>query len=211
MVETEKWKKKAAELDTEFAEPEKMQYKDSVLAAKKKWDEMSPELKEAREAGRAELARVFLCMFDTVKRIEKTYNICVMDIAKEEWWNSMFKLGESLAKLTKKHGIKDLYDVIASGWEGYQKVKWFELSDKGLHCWLRNCTFIDYFRALGKTDEEIKDIASLFCYGDQGLELGFNPKLEVQHDARLMMKGDPHCTILIDDHGDESGEWRERF
>lgn len=211
MVETAKWKKKAAELDTEFAEPEKMQYMDNVLAAKKKWDEMPPELKEMREAGRSEMARIFVCFWDTLKQIEKTYNIDVMWIAREVYWNNNFKLGERLAKLTKKHGIKEFYDVVWSTFEGYQKVEWFELSDKRLHCRLRNCTFIDQFLALGKTYEEIAEMASIFCHGDQGMELGFNPKWEVHQDARLMMKGDPHCTILIEDHGDESGEWREQF
>lgn len=211
MVDIDKWKKRAEGLDTEFREPEKMQYKDLVLAAKKKWDEMSPEEMARREAGRSEFARVFACYWDTLKRIEKEFNINVMALAREEWWNNTFQLGQRLAKMTKKHGIKEFYELIWSDFEGYQKIEWFELSDRRLYCRLRNCTFIEQYRDLGKTDEEMKEIASLFCYGDQGLELGFNPKFEVHSDCRLMMKGDPHCTVYIEDCGDESGEWREQF
>ena len=61
----------------------KREYADMIAAAKKKWDESSPELKEAFFSNLATDVAGFLLWWDTLKEIEKRFNIDVMNIARE--------------------------------------------------------------------------------------------------------------------------------
>ena len=145
----------------------------------------------------------FILFWDTLKAIEKRFNIDVMGIAREQRWEHSFASGQRLAKKFQNHGVKDLYDAYNSQFEGLVRAKWFECNDKAFQKWNFACPCIDHFRNLGKTDEEIKEMAELFCLADIGIMQGFNPELEVYPQPRLLMRGDSHCAYRTEDHRGE--------
>lgn len=182
-------------------EREKIKYADRIEKAKKKWQEMSPQQKALLNTSNAASARAFTLWWDTLKVIEKKFNIDVMGIAKEERWKHSFEAGQRLAAKYTEHGIKDLYDAYNSQFEGVVQAEWLELNDEYLHKWNFNCPIIQHFKDLGKTDEEIREMAPYYCLADIGIMTGFNPKLEVFPQSRLLMRGDSHCTYRVEDHG----------
>lgn len=135
-----------------------------------------------------------------IKAIEKNFNIDVMGIVREEIWKHSFEAGQKLAEKYEEHGIKELYDAFISQFEGLVEPEWFELNDKVLHKWNHACPNYRHFRGPGKTDDEIKEIALYYCLQDIGIMAGFNPKLEVFPQSRLLMAGDSHCTYRVEDH-----------
>lgn len=183
---------------------EQIQYADCILAAIGKWEKMTPSEKElviARMRGRV---GVFLQWWDSLKAIEKKYNINVMDIAKEVRIKHSFEEGQKLAKKSKEHGIKDLYNSCFAGLEGYSKARvWIELNDKRFHLWIKWCPNLQFFEESGRSKEEIKEFADFFCCQDEAIYRGFNPKFEVFDKPRTIMKGDSHCSYIIEDHGGE--------
>jgi len=179
---------------------DKMKYKDYVNECKKKWDESSPKEKELYQAIIGTMVSSFIMWWDTLKAIEKKFNIDVMGIAREERMKSVLAAGQRLSKKFKTHGIKDLYDAFNSQFEGIVNAKWIEFNDKASHKWNFTCPCIDHFRDLGKTDEEIKEMADLFCLGSVGTMQGFNPDLEVFPQSRLLMRGDSHCAYRVEDN-----------
>lgn len=182
---------------------EKMKYAHVVAEAKKKWEALSPKEKEIYHRVFRRGVERFILMWDILKAIEKNFNIDVMGIVREEIWKHSFEAGKKLAAKYKKHGVKELYDAFNAQFEGLVEAKWFELNDKALHKWNFACPNYQHFKDLGKTDEEIKEIAPYFCLQDIGIMTGFNPKLEVFPQSRLLMSGDSHCTYRVEDHGGE--------
>jgi len=183
---------------------EQMQHADCILAALEKWEKMTPteqELVVSRMRGRV---GIFLQWWDSLKAIEKKYNIRAVDIAKEVRIKHSFEEGQKLAKKSKEHGIKDLYNSCFAGLEGYSKGRvWIELNDKRFHLWIKWCPNLQFFEEFGRSKEEIKEFADFFCCQDEALYRGFNPKFEVFDKPRVIMKGDSHCSYIIEDHGGE--------
>jgi len=182
---------------------EKMQHMNLISEAIKKWEKKSPELKEAGAARIATAARGFDLLWTVLKRIEETYHIDTKNILREERWKQSFKVGQELAKKYKEHGIKDLYNAYWSAYEGSETPSrhiWFELNDERYHHWVRWCPVVQAFRDLGRSEEEIKEIAPYFCLQDPAIVKGFNPNFEVSVPARIM-EGDDRCTYVIQDHG----------
>jgi hypothetical protein len=180
---------------------EKMKYAFKIEEAKKKWEEKSSGEKEFINTNFGKAVQSFVLWWDTLKAIEKKFNIDVMGIARVERWKHSIEAGRRLAKKYEEHGIKDLYDAYNSAYEGLVQAEWFELNDEVLHKWNYACPCIIHFKNLGKTKEEIMEMASLFCLADIGVMTGFNPKLEVFRQTRLLLKGDSHCCYRVEDHG----------
>ena len=184
---------------------EKIKYADLIEANKKKWEESSPEQKETRLAAVAANVWHFLLWWDTLKAIERKFNIDVMGIAREERWKSTYEQGRRLAKRFKEHGIKDLYMAYGSTFEGICEKEYFEFNDDRYYMWIHHCPVRDALREFGRTDEEIKEMAPYYCLADQAIMQGFNPELEVHAQPRLLMKGEDHCTYFVEDfHGRKS-------
>ena len=183
---------------------EQMQHADCIVAALEKWEKMTPSEKELFFGRTRARVGIFLQWWDCLKAIEKKYNINVMDIAKEVRIKHSFEEGQRIGKKSKEHGVKDLYNSISAAFEGSSKGKvWFELNDKRDHYWIKSCAINQIFEELGRSKEEIKEIADLYCCQDEALYRGFNPKFEVFDKPRCIMKGDSHCSYIIEDHGGE--------
>lgn len=182
---------------------EKMKYANMILEAKKKWENLSTKEKELHDAGFKKGAERFILIWDFAMAIEKKFKIDVKSILREEIWKKSFVAGQRMAMRYEKHGIKELYDAYNSQFEGLVEAEWFELDDKALHKWNHQCPVIKHFKDLGKNAEEISEMAPYYCLQDIGFMTGFNPKLEVFHQSRLLMKGDSHCTYRVEDHGEK--------
>src|SRR4030066_840476 len=114
---------------------EKMKYANMILEAKKKWENLSTKEKEIHDASFRKGAERFILIWDFAKAIEKKFKIDVKSILREEIWNKSFTAGQRMATKYKEHGIKELYDVYNSQFEGLVKAQWFELNDRVLHKW----------------------------------------------------------------------------
>jgi hypothetical protein len=180
---------------------EKMKYSNIIADAKKKWEDLSLREKEIHNRVFRRGVERFILMWDILKAIEKKFDINVMGIVREEIWKHSFEAGKKLAKKYQKQGVKELYDAFNSQFEGLVEGEWFELNDKVLHKWNYACPNYQHFKDLGKSDEEIKEIAPYYCLQDIGIMTGFNPQLEVFPQSRLLMAGDSHCTYRVEDHG----------
>lgn len=181
---------------------EKIKYADLIEANKKRWEESSSEQKEGFLGAVDGLVEGFLLWWDTLKAIEEKFNIDVMGIAREERWKNQYEHGQRLAKNFKEHGIKDLYAAYGSTFEGICEKEYFEFNDDRYYMWIHHCPVYDAFKKVGRSDEEIKEMAPLFCLEDQAIMQGFNPELEVHAQSRLLMRGEGHCTYFVEDfHG----------
>ena len=179
---------------------EKIKYADRIAAAKRKWEESTPEFKEAFHAGILRGVVGFLLWWDTLKAIEEKFNIDVMGIARKMRWKSAFEMGQRMAKKYNEPGIKELYDAYPGQFEGVCEPKFFEFNDEVFHVWLHHCPVVQNFKDLGRTDEEIKEMAPLYCLADEAIMAGFNPDSEVYAQPRLLMRGDSHCTYRVENH-----------
>lgn len=183
---------------------EQMQHADCIAAALEKWEKMTPLEKEIYADGMRGRVRIFLQWWDCLKAIEEKYDIKVMDIAKEVRRKHSIEHGQKLAKKSKDHGIRDLYNVCLAGLEGMSKGRvWFELNNKRLQYWVKWCPPHQYFKEFGRSDEEIEELAEFYCLQDEALLRGFNPELEVFDKPRIIMRGDSHCSYIVEDHGGE--------
>lgn len=185
---------------------EKMKYPNVVAEAKKKWDNLTDNEKAiSHRVFRRGIER-WILMWDILKAIEEKFGINVWDIVREEIWKHSFAAGQNLAKKYERHGVLELYDAFNSQFEGLVQAEWLELNDKVLHKWNHACPNYQHLKDLGKTEEEIKEMAPYYCLQDIGIMTGFNPDLEVFPQSRLLMAGDPHCTYRVEDHGEKSGK-----
>jgi hypothetical protein len=183
---------------------EQMEHADCIAAALEKWEKMTPKEKELYADGMRGRVRIFLQWWDCLKAIEEKYDIKVMDIAKEVRRKHSIEHGQRLAKKSKGHGIRDLYNVCLAGLEGMSKGRvWFELNNKRLQYWVKWCPPHQYFKEFGRSDKEIKELAEFYCLQDEAILRGFNPKLEVYDKPRIIMRGDSHCSYIVEDHGGE--------
>ena len=198
------------------AHPEKIQYPDRIKAANKKAkEEWGTGARDAWYAARRGTVSMFILWWNTLKEIGEKYNVDVMTLAREQWFKSAFEEGQQVAKARKErglgNGIIDYYDErLAKLDEGPSKFIWFELNDKRMHYWNMRCAMHQFFQEAGMTDEEIKELAPLFCSVDAAFAQGFNPNFEAYPYPRIQMAGDPHCSRIIEDHGaEQSGEAKE--
>jgi len=182
---------------------DQFQYKDKILAAAKRWDEYSDTEKALFKMIVSTLVEDFLLWWDTLKRIEKEFGINPWSIAREERWKSSFANGQRRAKRFKEHGTKDIYDAYNATFEGLVDAIWIEANDKCFHKWNRNCPCLESFKEFGRTDEEIKEMAPMFCLADQGIMTGFNPELDTFAQTRLILAGDDHCVYRFEDNRKE--------
>lgn len=177
------------------------EYADMYAASVKKWNDSSPEWKEQWYKNIGIGAQAFVIWWDTLKEIEQKYHIDVWDIAREMRYRSAAASGEALAKKYKKHGIKELYDGYMSMFDVSCDIEYFELSDEAMYLWVHTCPVKPLLLELGKTEEEIKEMAPFYCLADFALMNAFNPELENFAQPRLIMKGDSHCTYRTVNHG----------
>jgi hypothetical protein len=178
---------------------EKIEYRDLIEEARNKWEILLPETKEAYKKMFLRSAQAFSLMWDILKEIEKRYGISVMELAKEMRWKQAYVAGQKAAKQFEKNGLKELYLSYSSFYEAICDVKWFEFNDNRIEKHCRRCPPQEAFRELGRTEEEMKEWADLFCLADRAFWSGFNPEFEVCM-PRLIMKGDPHCTYIAIHH-----------
>ena len=183
---------------------EQLQHADLILASLEKWEKLTPNEQALilnRMRGRVE---IFLQWWDSLKAIEKKYHIDAVAVAKEVRIKKCFEEGQKLAKKSKEHGIKDLYNACFAGMEGLSTGReWIELNDKRFHLWITMCPNMPFFEEFGRSKEEIKEFCDFFCCQDEAIYRGFNPKLEVFDKPRCVMLGDSHCSYVIEDHAGE--------
>jgi hypothetical protein len=183
---------------------EQIQHADCILAALEKWEktpDVEKEMFVARMKGRL---AIFLQWWDSLKEIEKKYHVDAVEVAKQVRIKHCVEDGRKLAQKSKGHGIRDLYNACFAGMEGLSKGRvWNELNDKRFHLWIKSCPNVPLFEELGISKEEMKEFADFFCCQDEAIYRGFNPKFEVFDKSRTIMKGDSHCSYIIEDHGGE--------
>ena len=148
-------------------------------------------------------AFVFLQWWDTLKEIEKRYNVDAVSIAKEIRTVAYYRRAQKRAKEFKTHRLIDYWSITPSPRIPPEDFEYVEFNDKRIHVWLKKCPYLQTFRNWGRTDEEIFEIAELFCNcgNDEWEPAGFNPNFECFNHPRNIMLGDDHCTMLIEDHG----------
>ena len=183
----------------------KKEYVDMIAEAKKKWDESPPEMKAQWLAGIPKRVVGFLLLWDTLKAIEKKFNnVDVWNITRKITYNAAFAHGQKLAEKYKKfgrQGLKELYDGYFSAYEGVCDFEYLEFDDEVLSLWAHTCPFTQVLKDMGRTEEEIKEIAPLFNLWEYGVISGFNPGFENFPQPRLIMKGDSHSTYYIENPG----------
>jgi hypothetical protein len=178
---------------------EKMKYQDLVDEARKKWEDLLPETKEAYHKMFLRGAQGFALMWDILKAIEARYGIDVMGIAREMRWKHAYEAGQKAAKKFEKNGLKELYLAYSAFFEAICDMEWFTFNDNRLEKHCRRCPPCEAFKELGRTEEEMKEWAWLYCLADEAFWTGFNPEFEVCQ-PRLLMRGDPHCTYIAVHH-----------
>jgi len=182
---------------------DQFKYKEKILAARKRWEAYSDTEKALFRNIVSTGVESFLLWWDTLKRIEKEFGINPWSIAREERWKSALANGRRQAEKFKGGGTVDIYDGYNSTFEGIVDAIWVEANDRCFHKWNRNCPAIGAFKELGRSDEEIKELAPLFCLADQAIMTGISPECEVFAQTRLIMRGDDHCTYRFEDHREE--------
>jgi len=182
---------------------DQFQYKDKILAAQKRWNDYSDTEKALFKMIISSLVEGFLLWWDTLKRIEKEFGINPWGIAREERWKSNFENGRKRAKKFKGGGTVDIYDAYNSTFEGVVDAIWIEANDNAFHKWNRVCPCLETFKEFGRTDEEIKELAPLFCLADQAIMAGVSPECDVFAQTRLIMAGDDHCVYRFEDNRKE--------
>ena len=182
------------------------EYADVIMAAKKAWEESPSELKAQWLAGIPKRVVGFLLLWDTLKEIEKKFNnVDVWNIARKITYNAAFAHGQKLAKKNGKfgrQGLKEVYAAFFSKYEGVCDFEYLEFDDTVLSIWAHACPFTQVLKDMGRTDEEIKEMAPLFNLWEYGVLCGFNPEFETFPQPRLKMKGDSYTTYYIEDHGE---------
>jgi len=179
---------------------EKVQYRDLIEESRKKYEALLPETKEAYKKMFLRGAMQFAQMWDILKEIEKRYGIDVMGIAREIRYKQAYEAGQKAAKNYKCNGLRELYLAYSAFFEAICDMEWFVFTDDRMEKHCRRCPNVEAFRTLGRTDEEMKEWAWLYCLADEGFWSGFNPEFEVFKQPRLLMKGDPHCTYFAIHH-----------
>jgi len=177
----------------------KREYAELIAEKKDKWEESLPEWKEQWFNNIDISVEAYVVLWDTLKEIEKKYNIDLRNIATEMRYKGGYASGVGLAKNYKEHGLKELYLAYLSTYEVVCAYKWFEFNDEVLSLWCQSCPCIQSFRKLGRTEEEIKEMGPLFCLADYALMMGFNPELDIFPQPRLIMRGDSHCSYRAED------------
>jgi len=178
----------------------KEDYLNMIMAAKRRWEETPSGVKELWWAGITRKVSGFLLWWASLKEIEKKFNIDVWGVAREMQYKSAFAHGERLARNYKKHGLSELYEAHFSNYEGVCEIKYIEFNDEVLSMWFQFCPFTKILKDQGKTPEERKEMASLFCLWDYGVIDGFNPDFETFSPPRLIMKGDSYSTFHVEHH-----------
>ena len=178
---------------------EKIKYQNLIEEARQKYEKLSPETKEAYRKMFLRGAQIFSQMWDILKAIEKKYGIDVMSIAREIRWRQAYEAGQKAAKQFEKNGLRELYLAYSAFFEAICDVEWFVFNDDRIEKQCRKCPNQEAFREIGRTDEEMKEWAWLYCLADEAFWTGFNSEFEVCQ-PRLIMKGDPHCTYIAVHH-----------
>ena len=174
------------------------EYKDLIEAGRRAWDESSSDAKAGfYSAVEAEVAG-FVLWWDTLKAIEKKFNIDVWNVAREVRWDWAYSMGQRLAKKYKERDLKDLYDAYLAIFEGCCAQEYQEWNDRAIAWWNHGCPGVQPLKEMGKTDEEIKEMSGLFCLMDTALMKGFNPDFDVFPQPRLIMAGDEVCNYRIE-------------
>lgn len=176
-------------------EHEKMKYQYLIDEAKKKYEDLLPETKDAYKRMFLRNTQMFAQMWDILKAIEARYGIDVMGIAREIRWKHAYQAGQRAAKQFEHNGFKELYMAYMGFFEAICDMEWFVFNDNRVEKHCRRCPNMEAFKELGRSEEEMKEWASLFCLADVAFWSGFNPDFEVCQ-PRLLMKGDPHCTYV---------------
>jgi len=186
--------------DERSAKEDQFKYKEHIEECAKRWENFSDREKAFLYQGIAfKESEDFVWWWDTLKAIEKEFGINPWGIAKEQQWKHKYEHGQRMAKKFKTHGCKDLYDAYNSTFEGLVDAEWVECNDSAFQKHNHKCPCYEPLKELGKTDEEIAEMAPLFCLADQAIMTGFNPELEVFAQPRLLCKGDTHCTYRWED------------
>mgnify|MGYP001075463862 CR=1 FL=1 len=178
---------------------EKIKYKNLIREARQKYENLAPETKEAYKKMFLRGAQTFAQMWDILKEVEKRYGINIMDIAREIRWKQAYEAGQKAAKQFEKNGLRELYLAYSAFFEAICDVEWFVFNDDRIEKHCRRCPPSEAFKELGRTEEEMKEWAELYCLADRAYWSGFNPEFEVCM-PRLLMKGDPHCTYIAIHH-----------
>lgn len=180
-------------------EEEKIKYRHLIEEARKKYEDLLPETKDAIKGRFLASAKMFAQMWDILKTIEQRYGINVMDIAREIRWKQAYEAGAKAAKNYERNGLRELYLAYSAQFEAICDVEWFVFNDDRIEKHCRRCPLQEAFKELGRTDEEMKEWAPLYCLADEAFWSGFNPDFEVCQ-PRLLMRGDPHCTYIAIHH-----------
>lgn len=169
-----------------------------IKAGRKKWRETSEEYKQGWWTALSTEIAGFIQWWDTLKEIDRKLPVDIWDIARKTRWEWSFNLGKKMGQDYKDHDLKDLYHGYIETFEGTCDMEFTEFNDEAIAWRVHKCPCHQIFKESGKTDEEIKELADLYCLMDIGCMSGFNPNFEVFHQPRLLMKGDPYCTYRIE-------------
>jgi len=174
------------------------EYADIINASKQKWDKRPGDMKELFKVALARNVGGFLSWWNTLKTIENKFNVDPRTVAEEIRYKRALDHGRRLGRIYERHGLKELYEAYIGQFAGVSDYEFVEFNDAVCSFYMHSDPYIGYFKAAGRNDNEIRDMADLFWLWWQGIISGFNPGFEVFVPPRLIMKGDPYNIIRIE-------------
>jgi hypothetical protein len=173
--------------------------REAIETSEKQWEARSKEYNAQWVDNIGISQEEFLIMWDALKEVEKKYNINPWGIAKDYRYKEFYAVGQARAKNYKEHGLKELHVAHLGLYAGCCDYEYEEFNEEVYSLWCRACPCLHHWRNLGRSDEEVKELAPYFCTFDYAIMDGFNPELDNYPQQKLIMKGDERCTYRTED------------
>jgi len=97
--------------------------------------------------------------------------------------------GEFAAARFGKGGLEQL---AAAHKAGFPEIEVLELTPQRYVLRDRHCAIVEGWRKSGVSDERVRELADLYCWGDLSFAQAFNPKIKLEFQGRLA-EGKPYC------------------
>jgi hypothetical protein len=136
--------------------------------------------------------RIFISLFQA---LHKKYGDNVKEIIRQASYENGVKLGKEMAERIGKNDLEDFAKAWDELW-GFAGPP-ITMSNRKIIYRGTKCAAYEAWKKMGLKENEISELADLYCINDVGFAKGFNPNLKLVHTRRVM-KGDPYCEWLIE-------------
>ena len=150
-------------------------------------DMSAEEIQGAIDGGYRAAGNVFRCMMDVLEAMYGKEE--ARKVAEEVVRLKAQAAGEVAAGRYGKGGFKNL---AAAHRAGFPEIEVLELRPERYVIRDRRCPIVDGWRKSGLSEERIKELGDLYCWGDLYFAQSFNPKIKLEFQGRLA-EGKPHC------------------